>query len=175
MTKKLLHKTLRAYLIFSVIVLLISAPLFYFMIEKLYIEDADEALFLRKNEFIKYTTPQVKQTDIPIWNKMNRDVKIEDATPSVLKDTLSYRFYYDTLYKENEPYRVLNAPVVIEGKPYTFSARINLVETDDLMKSITWLFAYPSFIAHRSVFYYPKIIYSSLETFLSNAQHNGTV
>ncbi len=142
MTKKLLHKTLRAYLIFSVIVLLISAPLFYFMIEKLYIEDADEALFLRKNEFIKYTTPQVKQTDISIWNKMNRDVKIENATPSVVKDTLFYRFYFDTLYKENEPYRVLNAPIVIEGNPYTFSARINLVESDDLMQRITWLFAF---------------------------------
>lgn len=142
MTKKLLHKTLQAYLIFSVIVLLISAPLFYFMIEKLYIEDADEALFLRKNEFIQYTIPNVKETDISIWNKMNRDIKIENPTPSVLQDTLYYRFYYDTLYAENEPYRVLNTPVVIEGKNYTFSARMNLVETDDLIQSITRLFAF---------------------------------
>jgi signal transduction histidine kinase len=142
MTKKLLHKTLRAYLIFSVIVLLISAPLFYFMIEKLYIEDADEALFLRKNEFIQYTVPNVKQTDISIWNKMNRDVKIEEPTPSVFRDTIYYQHFYDTLYKENEPYRILNTPVTIEGKPYTFSARINLVETDDLIKSIARLFAF---------------------------------
>lgn len=142
MTKKLLHKTLRAYLIFSVILLLISAPLFYFMIERLYIEDADEALFLRKKEFLQYTIPNMNAADIPIWNKMNRDIKIEPTTPSVLKDTIFYRHFYDTLYQENEPYRILNAPVTIDGQPYTFSARINLVETDDLIQSITGLFAF---------------------------------
>src|SRR5690606_26525908 len=45
-----------------------------------------------------------------------------------------------TLNAENEPYRELNLPVSIEGKPYTYSARINLVETEDLMKSIALLF-----------------------------------
>lgn len=174
MTKKLLHKTLRAYLIFSVIVLLISAPLFYFMIEKLYIEDADEALFLRKNEFIKYTVPNVKEADIPIWNKMNRDIKIEPTTPSVsaLKDTVFYRHFYDTLYQENEPYRILNAPVTIDGQPYTFSARINLVETDDLIQSITGLFAFILlfllvglyFITKRLSIHLWKPFYKTLDT-----------
>jgi len=34
----------------------------------------------------------------------------------------------------------LNFPISIEGKPYTYSARINLVETEDLMKSVALLF-----------------------------------
>ncbi len=139
MTKKLLHKTSRAYLIFAVLILIISAPLFYFLTEKLYIDDADEALILRKNEFLQFSVSQLKETDIPVWNKFNRDIKIKEAQP-LKKDTIFYSYYYDTLNSENEPYRELNLPVSIEGKPYTYSARINLVETEDLMKSIALLF-----------------------------------
>lgn len=80
MTKKLLHKTSRAYLIFAVLILIISAPLFYFLTEKLYIDDADEALILRKNEFLQFSISHLKKTDIPVWNQFNRDIKIKEAT-----------------------------------------------------------------------------------------------
>jgi len=139
MTKRLLHKTSRAYLIFAVLILIISAPLFYFLTEKLFVDDADEALIIRKNDFLHFTVSQLKETDIAVWNKFNRDTKIKDAHP-LMEDTIFYTFYYDTLNAENEPYRELNLPISIEGKPYTYSARINLVETDDLMKSIALLF-----------------------------------
>jgi signal transduction histidine kinase len=139
MTEKLLHKISRSYLIFAVLILIVSAPLFYFLSEKLYIEDADEALILHKNEFLQFSVSQLKETDIPVWNKFNRDIKIKEAQP-LKKDTIFYSYYYDTLNSENEPYRELNLPVSIEGKPYTYSARINLVETEDLMKSVALLF-----------------------------------
>ena len=121
------------------LILIISAPLFYFLTEKLYIDDADEALILRKNEFLQFSIAQLKETDIPVWNIFNRDIKIIEAKP-LQKETIFYSYYYDTLNAENEPYRELNLPVTIEGKPYTYSARINLVETEDLMKSIALLF-----------------------------------
>lgn len=139
MTEKLLHKTTRTYLIFSVLILIVSAPLFYYFSEKLYIDEADEALLLRKNEFLKYSIFQLKETDIPVWNKFNRDIKIKDVKEQK-KDTFFYTYYYDTLSVENEPYRELNAQVLIQGKPYTYSARINLVETEDLIESIAILF-----------------------------------
>lgn len=140
MTKKLLHKTSGAYLLFALLLLIVSAPLFYYLTEKLYIDDADEALMLRKNEFIQYSISHLKETDIPVWNKFNRDIKIE-ASKQLNKDTIFYNHYYDTLNVENEPYRELNLPISIEGKPYTYVARINLVETEDLMKNIAILFS----------------------------------
>ncbi|MCW5908346.1 MAG: HAMP domain-containing histidine kinase [Chitinophagales bacterium] len=139
MTKKLLHKTSNAYLIFAVLVLVVSAPLFYFITEKLYIDDADEALILRKNEFLQFHSSTLTEKDIPIWNKFNRDIKIKEPQ-SISGDTFFYTYYYDSLGQENEPYRELNFPIIIEGKPYTYSARINLVETEDLIKSIALLF-----------------------------------
>jgi signal transduction histidine kinase len=139
MTEKLLHKISRSYLIFAVLILIVVAPLFYFVSEKLYVDDADEALMLRKKEFLQFNLSQLKESDIPVWNKFNRDIKIKEAL-QLKKDTIFYNFYYDSLAQENEPYRELNLPITIEGKPYTYSARINLVETEDLMKSVALLF-----------------------------------
>lgn len=139
MTKKLLDKTSRRYLIFSLLILIVSSPLFYFLTDKLYIDDADEALILRKNEFLTTALPNLKEADIPIWNKFNRDIKITEAKP-LKKDTIFYSQYYDTLNAEIEPYRELNLPIRIGEKPYTYSARINLVETKDLILNIALLF-----------------------------------
>ena len=138
MTKKLLHKTSRAYLLFSLLLLIVSAPLFYYITERLYIDETDETLILHKNEFLKYSLPTLTTAEIPNWNKYNRNVKIETFRNT--GDTLFYNSYYDTLDAETEPYRELNASITINGNPYTFSARINLVETEDLMESIAILF-----------------------------------
>ncbi len=137
---KLLHKTLRVYLLFSLIVLIISAPAFYFFTEKLFIEDADETLFLHQKEFLANSLPSMHIEDIALWNSVSRDVKIEEPFSSLKMDSVFYRFYLDTLANENEPYRVLLSPVTIEGMPYTFMARVNLIESEDLIISIAILF-----------------------------------
>lgn len=141
MNKKLLQKTSRLYLIYAVFILIVSAPIFYFLTEKLYLDDADEALFLNKKEFLLYTVDKLKKSDIALWNTFNRDNKIlrYDNTE---KDILFYKNYYDTILSENEPYRELNFPIRIEGVPFTFSSKINLVENEDLIKSIALLFLF---------------------------------
>jgi len=139
MTKKLLHKTLSVYLLFSVMLLIVSAPLFYYITVRLYIEETDETLILHKNEFLKYSLPTLTTAEIKNWNKYNRNIKIEPFKNSS-KDTIFYNSYYDTLDAEIEPYRELNTPILLNGNPYTYSARINLVETADLMKSVAILF-----------------------------------
>lgn len=146
MKKNLLNKTLNAYLILALVIVLVAAPLFYFVMEKLYIEDADEALMLRKEEFLHYPVSSIKLSEIALWNKINSNAKIE-RNESLTKDSLYYHFFFDSLANENEPYRVLVSPVIIEGKPYTFLARINLVETEDLIKSIALLFCFVIVIA----------------------------
>jgi len=139
MSKKLLHKTSGAYLIFAVLILIISAPIFYYATDRLYIKEADDTLLLHKKEFLKYTVPGLNIADIPIWNNFNRNIKISSGN-RVTKDTLFFSSYFDTLDAEIEPYRELNFPVSIQGRPYTYSERINLVETEDLVKNIAFLF-----------------------------------
>ena len=140
MTKKLLHKTSQYYLLFSFLILLIAAALFYYSIEKLYIDDADESLLLGKKEFIQDIAPTLKITEIRVWNKMNRDVKIEKVNYKITKDTIILKSYYDKLIHEQEPYRVLTGNITIEGQNFNYTSKINLVETEDLIQNIALLF-----------------------------------
>lgn len=137
---KLLNKTFRIYLLCSIAVLVIAAPIFYFSMTRLYIEDTDETLLLYKKEFQHYYLSHFRQSEIENWNKYNRDIKIEPVISSVVSDTFFHKSFIDSLDNENEPYRVLQSPVVIENKPYLFTARISLVESEDLIESIAVVF-----------------------------------
>lgn len=137
---KFLNKTFRIYWLCSIAVLLIAAPVFYYSMVRLYIKDTDETLMLYKKEFEHYYLPNLKRNEIENYNRYNRDIKILPKTPSLFADSLFYQTYLDTLDNENEPYRVLISPISIEHKPYTLFARISLVESEDLMKSIGLLF-----------------------------------
>jgi two-component system, OmpR family, sensor histidine kinase ArlS len=140
MKKKLLNKTLQVYVLFSIVVILVSAPVFYFLTNHLFIHEADEVLFLHKNEFIKYNLPSLKESDIVAWNKASRDAKVEDSDSRVGKDSLFDKFYMDTLNNEDVPYRVLTSPIMIQGKRKVFLARVSLIESEALIKNIGVLF-----------------------------------
>jgi signal transduction histidine kinase len=126
-------------MVFSVLVLIVSAPIFYLITDWLYIEETDETLLLHKEEFFEDELPTFRVSDIGVWNKYNRNVKIAPSR-AVKKDTLFNKIYFDKLENENEPYRELNAPALIEGKPYTYIGRINQIEKADIVESIAIMF-----------------------------------
>lgn len=140
MNKKLLQKTLKYYILFSIVVMILGIPLFFFVTQWLYLHETDEALVVKKEEFIKFYLPQIKENEIAIFNKLSSDLQIEKFQETILKDTLFNRSFYHNLAKENEPYRFLKTPVVINKKPYTISAKINLVDNSELALSIMGVF-----------------------------------
>src|SRR5882672_8611752 len=140
MSMKLLDKTLRIYVVLSLLVMAICAPLFYFVSNRLFIESADETLVVRKKDFMENVLPTLKKEGIANWNKISRDVKIEDPVRSLKKDSIFFHVYYNKFEDENENHRVLLSPVSIEGRPYAFFARVNLIESEDLISNIALLF-----------------------------------
>jgi two-component system sensor histidine kinase ArlS len=139
MNKKLLQKTLNYYFIYAVIILITVGPLFYIVSNILYEEDANEDLYAIKKQFDKFTKDDLTIKDITLWNKFNRDVNLQKFNGQN-KDSVFEHSFYDALNKENEPFRVLNSPVKIEGKWFTFSAKINMVEKENLIGSTAILF-----------------------------------
>lgn len=137
---KLLNKTLLYYGLFAIILLLLSAPLYYFLSEKLYLDDVDEAILLRKNEFYSNTLATLKESEIPTWNRFNRDIHILPDTVPITKEVIVQQNFYDSLGNEWEPYRALYANVKIQEKPYTLMIRLNLVESEDLIKTTAILY-----------------------------------
>jgi signal transduction histidine kinase len=139
MNRRLLNKTTGKFLFFSVIILLLSAPVLYFIAEKLYLDETDETLLLHKAEFLKFNQEKFTEADIAAWNKYNRNIKIIPFN-GILKDTLLNKVYFDVLENEDEPYRELRAPVVIKGKRYTYIEKNNLIEREDIIMSVALLF-----------------------------------
>ena len=139
MNKKLLQKTLNYYFIYAVIILITVGPLFYIVSNILYEDDANEDLYAIKKQFDKFTKDDLTIKDITLWNKFNRDVNLQKFNGQN-KDSVFEHSFYDALNKENEPFRVLNSPVKIEGKWFTFSAKINMVEKENLIGSTAILF-----------------------------------
>jgi two-component system sensor histidine kinase ArlS len=104
------------------------------------LHETDEALEVQKREFLKIHVPQLQDSEIVVFNKLSSDTQIEKANRTILKDTLYNRSFYNSLEKENEPYRVLKTPVIINNKPYIFSTKINLVDNSELIMSILGVF-----------------------------------
>ena len=139
--KQLLSKTLVYFTVFATIILLISAPLFYWMIQKLYTDEVDETIILRKTEFEKNNLQTLHISDITIWNKFNRDIRIlPDTIKSRPKDIILKEFFYESITPEWEPYRVLYASVKIEGRPFVLLIQLNMVESEDLIETITLIY-----------------------------------
>jgi two-component system sensor histidine kinase ArlS len=139
-TKKLLPKTLRVYVIFALIVLLTGAPVFYSITRWLYIEDTNETLSLSKESFIKYALPHIKEKDIVSFNRLSWNLRISDAEKTIVTDVYQYRTFLDSIENEDEQYRVLLSPIHIENKPYTLLVRMKMIESEDLVESIAIIF-----------------------------------
>ena len=115
------------------------APLFYIVVKKLYLIEIDESLILSKYEFLNDSISELAVKDIPVWNKFNSKIKIQ--SPEGLKtDTLFTILIFNHIENENEPYRVLNSPIYIEGQPFTLSIKTNMLESEDLILTIVLLF-----------------------------------
>jgi len=140
MRQKLLHKILRAYIIFSAAMLLITAPAFYYFTRKWHYAEGDEALLLRLHEFEKFHLSGFHISDIGQWNDWNRDVKIEPKNPLMNKEQFSVETYPNIMENDLEPYRVLRAPIIIEGRDYVLFARVNLLDTMDMVYNMMALY-----------------------------------
>ncbi|MHB1179452.1 MAG: sensor histidine kinase [Daejeonella sp.] len=137
---RLLSRTLLYYLVLSSAILILSGAGFYLLMEKLYLDDVDEAVFLRRDEFFKNSQPSLRVIDISTWNRFNRDTHILPETLSRPKDKIIQEIFYDEMVPEWEPYRVLYTDIKIQKQPYVLMIRLNLVESQDLIIALTWLY-----------------------------------
>lgn len=138
---RLLNRTLLYYSFFATLILLLSAPFIYWTMERLYRNDVDEAILLREQEFEVNNRETLHINDIPTWNQFNRDIRILPSSQvKATKDVIKQELFYDELVPEWEPYRVLYKDVQIQGKPFVLMIRLNLVESEDLIKTIVWIY-----------------------------------
>lgn len=139
---KLLHKSLRIYLIFSVIIFTVSIPVFYFLVQDLWIKDVDESLIFQKEKIISgigsgdFDTTTISEFT-NVASKLDLGISINPlstAQPDI--DSIYYNSFYDKTRTHEEPFRELMSIVKINNQYYKILIRKDLVENADLIRSI---------------------------------------
>ncbi len=157
MNKKLIHKTQTLYIYILIVLFAVTAPLFYFFIQNLYLNEVDETLIVSKSEFLDKSISELTVNDISVWNKFNSRIQIQ-PNQNLIKDTLFNKLYYSQLEQEDEPFRELNAPILIEGNPYTLSIKTSLLESDDLITGVILLFVIILLILFLVILFINKLL-----------------
>ncbi len=143
---KLLYKTLKLYLIFSVVVSIISIPVFYFLIQNLWINDVDESLINQKENIIKglnvNTLDPTKVLDLDFTENSKRfDMGVyvfQSKHYHPQTDSLYNISYFDSTRQHVEPFRELTSFINVNGKSYKIIVRKDLVESADLIRGISF-------------------------------------
>ena len=133
---KLLQKTIRSYFIYSVIILLVAIPVFYFVIQGIVREDVDEDLMNTKEILRPKIADALLNNTIGQLQFLDHDVTVSVSTTSKEFDTLATIEIFDTVTKELVPHRVLTSYFTINGKPCMLQVKTSLVDNDDLIQSI---------------------------------------
>ena len=139
---KLLHKTLRVYLTFSVIIFVLSIPLFYLLVQKLWMDDVDDSLVFQKEKIVAgISTFGFDSTKMAEFTETAHKIDLGVAitrlsNPAPEKDSIYYLDFYDETRAHVEPFRELSSVVKINGNTYRIKVRKDLVESADLIRGI---------------------------------------
>jgi signal transduction histidine kinase len=127
---KLLNRTLLGFLVYSVIVLLVVTPVLYFVINSIIIHQVDETLHGHRREIQERMEKLPTEEDIRQWEDLDGEVIVEP-----LNGPPEHEKIY-TIHRRHADYRVLSTTVEIKGKPYKLTARVSLVESEDLISAL---------------------------------------
>ena len=132
---KLLSKSLRSYFIFSSLLLLVTVPLFYFVVQAVLLNSVDKSL-RQQLTGIRKNLPNVKTLmQLEVWSSMDRDIRLAKTDHS-FADSIFTSYLTDPEENEKDPYRQIRAAIPLNGEYYALTITSSLVENDDLLGSI---------------------------------------
>ena len=133
---RLLSKTIRSYFFYSFIILLLTIPLFYFIIRGIVARDADRSLIAQKNDIVGKLDRAILFDPFDLLEALEPDINLLPSERIQQHDTLYTANIYNPITQRITPYRMLSSNVVIRGRHYVIQLKSSLVNNDDLIQSI---------------------------------------
>ncbi|ROI05847.1 sensor histidine kinase [Chryseobacterium sp. G0240] len=139
--KPLLSKTTKPFLIYVLIVLMISIPVYYWVIDTIWKSELDEhnQIIVEKTAYefkqLQLSDDQLK-TSLELWNHIQPETNIEKiSADQIRKDSVytSEKHLPFMADKKKERYRCLKKVVYIQDKPYLFTIQTNIEESHETM------------------------------------------
>jgi signal transduction histidine kinase len=132
---KLLNKTARSYLLGSLVILVISMPVFYFGVNYVILRSVDKSLIDHLHEIRMHLSSIQSSSELEAWRQMDNDIQVRNED----------RYFKDSIYtvrvKEKDedgvqPVRCIDGCISVNQKYYRVTINLSLVPTDDLIWTI---------------------------------------
>ncbi|HRG77958.1 MAG TPA: HAMP domain-containing sensor histidine kinase [Cyclobacteriaceae bacterium] len=133
---KLLKRTVKNYILYSALLLLICTPLYYLSIHRLFVNEMEEELFHHKNNFKKTLDKLENEKDIQLYQLINEEFQLKETNKWPISDSLFTYSQYDSLEKSFVPYRALRTGVTVQGTRYELLIRESIVGNTKLVTAI---------------------------------------
>ena len=134
--RTLFSKNLTQFIGASLVVLLITSPLFFFIMKIFYTQDLDELILYRTEKFIEQRLPHFKEADIYSWNENNEYSQIITYDESLPLNKITEEEQYAPYEGHTIDFRVHYRPILVEDKPYVFVSKVAMIENHDLIGTI---------------------------------------
>jgi signal transduction histidine kinase len=154
---KLINKTRRTYILYSIIIFLLSSTIIYFIFKNIITKRQDEKLLWDKNiieQRIKYDYP------LPIFDV--EDYKARNPVKDTLyyKDTLMYQIIKGV--ENYELYRQLTSIETLQGRTYKIVTRNSLVKNHEFILAITLSVGIVIFLLIITFFFINTMVFNRL-------------
>lgn len=133
---KLLNKSLKGHIVYSVLVLFVSMPVFYFELTSIVAEDVDEDLVAQKADLVAKMEKVIVNKPFEYFQVFEPDIHIKPANTQRIKDSIYTLSFFDPIAKENVPHRVLESTVLLNNEWYNITISKSLVDNNNLIFSI---------------------------------------
>ncbi|MBW7676491.1 sensor histidine kinase [Chryseobacterium chendengshani] len=143
--KPLLSKTTKPFLIYVLIILIISIPVYFIVVDTIWKNELDEhnKTIAQKTAFefnhLKLSDEELKKS-IMLWEKIQPETNIQEVLADPLKKDVYSTIEKPKLFSsepEIERYRSLKTVVYINSKPYIFTVETNIEESQETIAAIT--------------------------------------
>jgi len=140
--KKLLNKTIKPFILFSIIILAISIPVYFLIINGIWQEELDEHHVITRNKIEKELNSFADTIDVnevvKQFNRISLGSKITVPSGNLnLEDSIYSHNRYDPYYGEVERFRVLSSIIKIHNQPYRFTIETNIEESEETVMAIS--------------------------------------
>lgn len=142
--KPLLSKTTKPFIIYVLIILVISIPVYYFVVDTIWENELDEHnTTVAEKTAYEFNHQKLSDNELEksleLWNKIQPETNIEKLQKIREEKDQYYTTEKKTLFGQDnniERYRVLKKVVFINNQPYLFTIQTNIEESRETIAAI---------------------------------------
>lgn len=133
---KLLNYTSIRYLLFTALLMLMSIPVFYFVLNEIFIHSIDNGLHKQAIEIPVHQEIIKSKKDLKLWRALDHDLDIIKADSITFHKEIFTEKSTSNSDDDEGGFRVLQKKIHILGEDYIVQIKSSMIEQEDLIQTI---------------------------------------